>query len=272
MAASLPNMRPPLRTALGLGGMVRRQLPPDPNKRFSALRLLNSLAMTAGAVAGCVVCHPAAAQGWSGSLGVASDQVLRGISQTGARPVVLASLAYYGAAGFFGSFQGSASEPAASGAATHASASAGWAAPPEGQAWRARVELTRHRYAGAPGDDASGNHELALTLAYREMLFFSLTRTAGSDADAPVGARNTDAAGLAFHWPLPGRWALHGGAGYALVHTGPRLGYGYASASASAQFGPVTIALARFETQSRAARIFGDQAAGRWVFGTVWQF
>jgi hypothetical protein len=136
--------------------------------------------------------------------------------------------------------------------------------------WAWQSTYAHHAYPGSERLKRYAHHELATTLAYRDLVYLSLAGL--RDAHATLGERRTSvayelvvshpfASGLTPTAGIGYRDTLHASADHAYGHGG--VGYRWGSAQAD---------LLYIWTHDAAKRRFGSAAANRWVGNLSWRF
>jgi uncharacterized protein (TIGR02001 family) len=242
---------------------------------LDALRL-----MAIGAGLTCAL--PASADGsFGGSLGVTSDYVSYGLSQTRGAAVMQGDAHYQrplgpGNAGLFaGVFASTLNRDYWNDASYELDAYLGGT-------WRinegSSATLTYTHYA-YPDDSGRRNYdynELALTwAALNERLFATLVWSPDT-VNYPVRRSprccRQAAYEISLHQPLPYQLTVAAGAGYSEL-AGTTVGYGYWNTGLSRMLGDVELNLSYIGTQERAEYLFSEDVAGsRWVASAVWRF
>lgn len=232
------------------------------------------------AVFACTAAFPlCAADGWGGSMGVTSDYIAYGISQTRGEPAIQADLHYRKAlndtdSGVFAGAWASSRNPSRwSDAEVELDVYLGAMlniAP------RSSATVTLMHYA-YPGDSSRPRYdydEVAATYTYSDRVFATV-------AWSPDTRRYTNFATsrccrrlsyeVEVHQPMRFGVSLSLGAGYADL--AERAGYGFWNAGVSRMLGPVQLDVSYYGTDSLAKRLFSDDVAGsRWAASALWRF
>ncbi len=216
------------------------------------------------------------AEGWGGSLGMSSDYVYRGVTQSDNQPSGQADVHYTGRSGWFAGVS-AASARRDPGQSTSAEVDPylgyQW---PLARDWSARLDAVHHGY---PWNNAGGHYdydELSATLAYADRVFATLSfspDTSVASTYASVSGRAALAYDLVLRQPLPHAFSLHAGVGYYDLRWAVNTGYVYWNGGLAYDLGPVQLDLSYIGTDATARRLFyGDLAVNRLVAGVLWQF
>lgn len=243
--------------------------------RFSTASGVSACGLALGALA--LGASPAArAQGWGGSLGLSSDYVYRGQTQSDNQPAVQADLHYYAPSGWFaGLWTSSVKRSPFDSTSAEFDPYLGVQWPFAGD-WSARVEAVRHQYPWNNSERHYNYDEVSGTLAYSDRAFV----TVAFSPDAGVEARSGNVSGratlsydLALHQPLPHAFSLNAGVGYYDLRWSVDTGYVYWNAGIGYDFGRVQLDLSYVGTDSTARRLFYDQmAVNRPMATLLWHF
>jgi hypothetical protein len=221
-----------------------------------------------------VACAPAAAQTWGGSLGLASDNLYRGISLNAGRPAWLADLHVEFAPGWV------------AGAGAAAARSAAGTDRPQydiyldrrwrlDEAWAAKLGVQRYDASGVRYDEAN------VAIGYRGRWTASLAVSPNAGGDVPgTPLRKGTAlwAEATLHQPLAGRWSADLGYGYARLEPLGLRNYRYANAGLDFVQGDLAFYLSRLWTGPVGFAYpagYGYVAAHaklRWVATALWSF
>jgi len=229
----------------------------------------------AGFALAIAVVTPARADGWGGSVALASDKVFRGISQNEGRAVVFIDLNRHTDTGWSAAL-GLAwpgyrqRDDLAELTLTLGKA---WQLTPD---WALQLGLTHYGYIGGSGGGRYDYDELSATLGWAGRLAATLALSPDTSGPRPGGGWRTDRAldaSLGWHERLVDRLALDVGIGYYDLKAIRGAGYGYASAGLSWGVGPLQASLSLIASQAGRKNIVPAAAAGeRWVASLVWSF
>lgn len=226
------------------------------------------------ATVGTCVAPAAQAQGWSGALGVGSDNIYRGISLTDGRPAWLTDL-HYDAGNGWGAGLGASAEHLrgqSAGAQLTAYLDRRWQL---GDNWVAKAGVVHY---DSPWNARSGYwryDEINAAVGYRGQWTASIAVSPDRQGVAypRSGKVVSTSVELTFHQALAGRWSGDLGVGYANLDRAHHVDYEYGSAGLSCSIadarlyllalwtGPISIPY-RPETGSRL----------HWVTSVVWSF
>ena len=215
---------------------------------------------------------PAASDSWGGGAGVATDKVLRGLSQSGGRATLLLDLFYRSDGGWSLSL-GAASLPSAvhqTAAEWTASLARHWQLDDD---WASQLSATHYGYPGRGDARYRSYDEASVSIAWRGLWSLSATLAPQTRGQAPGGraVRGTSVlVETAAHLPLVGRWSLDAGLGWYDNHRIGGTPYSFASLGASWGLGPVQLSLARVTSRAdERGRVSAQVAGDRWL-GTAW--
>ena len=218
---------------------------------------------------------PAVAQSWGGGFGVASDKVVRGLSQTGARPSLLLDLFYLVDNGWAISASG-ASLPWAehqTAAEWTLSVARSWQLDDD---WASQLSATHYGYPGKPDARYRPYDELSASIAWRgrfSLLASVAPHNTGQGRDG-LAVHGTSAwFEAAAHAPLQGRWSLDAGLGW---HDNKGIGgtpYPYGSLGTSWGQGPLQLSLTWITSRANErGRVPVRIAGNRWVGAAWWSW
>jgi uncharacterized protein (TIGR02001 family) len=237
---------------------------------------LRLLAMASITWLPCVAPAAHAEGSFAGTLGVTSDYVLRGVSQTYGGAALQLGASYQNSTGWFAGVWGSNVNPYPAGEPSRElDLYAGYAHALSSD-FTARFAYTRYSYLRDPRPTRYDYSEFTLTMAYVDRLSMTLSYLPDSSAYSKLGyAHDQPAYSLELNgrWPLPRRFALTAGAGYYdLNHL---FGVRYWAGSAGITFGDrhFEITLARYFADAAVARLYEDASAdGRVVLSGLLRF
>jgi uncharacterized protein (TIGR02001 family) len=210
----------------------------------------------------------ALAQGWGGSLLLASDYMLRGVSQTAGKPTLQADFHYAGADRWFAGATGANVRRGGDDAAEIAAyAGYEWLADP---AWRLRLTAQHYAYPGAKPDNAFDYDELASTVGFLDRAF--VTISASPDAPADDGRHTALSYEFALHWPLPLALAANAGVGRYDRRGDYATRYLYWNAGLAWSHGPLLLDLSFIGAGDHAQPAYDEDADSRLVGTVTWGF
>ncbi len=226
-------------------------------------RLARSIRGAAGALAlSALIAGPASAGELSGDLGVVSDYVFRGVSQSNQNPAVQAGLSYSFDNGFYVGTWASQVD-FNSEADAEVDFFAGYAFDISDNI-AADVQVLRYVY---PDEGALNYNELIFTLTVLDNLSATLAYTDdiyNYDVDGYY-------VGLGYDIALPGELTLTPAVGYSRFAAGSLSdsseSYMDWSLGLSRDFGPVSASLSYHDTNSKGEALFGETAESRVVLG-----
>jgi hypothetical protein len=212
----------------------------------------------------------AAAGGWSGSVGLLSDKVVYGLSQSGGDPSAVLDLAWQGDTGWslnagVATLGHGAQRPDAE-LSLGGGVGGAWG---DNSAWQ--LSYLRFETVGSAATRRHGYNQLSLGYGWGEKLQLSVLHTGGFYAPAAGGGRVPSAALITeavWHQPLARRWALDLGAGRVNYRHASLPDFNYGSIGLSWGVGPVQVFATRIFSNSRASSAAGSRA----VVSLLWGF
>ena len=216
------------------------------------------------------------AEGWGGSLGVSSDYVYRGLTQSDNLTAGQADLHYYDRSGWFaGLWATSVKRSPYDSVTAEFDPYLGYQWP-VAKDWSARVSAEHHDY---PWNNAGRHYnyeELSGTLAYADRAFVTVAFSPDTSIDARAGSVSGRAAlayDLALHQPLPHAFSLNAGVGYYDLRWAVNTGYVYWNAGLGYDFRRIQLDLSYIGTDGTARHLFYDgMAVNRLVASVLWHF
>ena len=254
MVACLPNPAPPR----------------NPHALRSSLRA--AVVGAAGWFAALPACH---AGGWDGALGLATENLYRGLALTGGRGAASLDLRYRTDTGWSGFGGVSVWRRGGDTTTTEASlgASRSWQV---GDDWATQVAATHYAYGGRAQRFAYEHDDLTLSLGWRGRWFASLTLSPNTTAPGDYGELRRArawAAELTTHQRLAGRLAFDAGAGYLDLRRFRGTGYPYASIGLSSGVGPVQTYISFVTSRAEQRGVAPAPVGGdHWVASVLWGF
>jgi uncharacterized protein (TIGR02001 family) len=216
---------------------------------------------------------PAIAQ-WGGSLGVASDYVLRGVSHSDGDPSGQIDVHYYGSRDWYAGLWAASVRRGDEHTTAELNAYLGYNFAIAG-AWNGSLSLVHY--------DDPWNHprrdynydELSATIAYSDRVFVSAAASPDTPIDATYADRARRAAfayDLAAHQPLWRNLAADAGIGYYDLHRQIGAGYVYYSGGLDFRWRALQVQLLYIGTNATAKRLFYEDAAHHWTLTALWRF
>jgi uncharacterized protein (TIGR02001 family) len=217
-----------------------------------------------------LVCGTSRAQETSLTLGLTSGVVTRGIQLGRGGPAVQASATYYSPQMWFASLSGATLGAPWNRAGTQVLGKLGrvWRFSPD---WGAQLDFSYYTYPFDSPLRQYEHNELGATLAYRDLLFMSVSGQRGTRTD--VYGNSTGAAyDAVVRYPLRADLALDAGIGYQQVHHQSSFGYTYGQLGLSTRIDMAQLAVAYIATSGVAKAQFGSNASDRWTASLTWGF
>jgi uncharacterized protein (TIGR02001 family) len=219
---------------------------------------------------------PASAQGWGGSLGVVSDYVYRGLTQSNNEPSGQADLHYYGRSGWFaGLSAASVKRDPWSSTTAEFDPYLGWQWTLT-EDWSSRVAAVHHDYPWNNPGHTYNYEEFSGTLGYAGRAFLTVAASPDTSVDGP-GYNATGRFALAYdftlHQPLPYAFSLDGGVGYYDLRWAVSTGYVYWNAGIGRDLGQFQLDLSYLGTSNTARQLYYQGVAvRRLVAAALWHF
>ena len=215
---------------------------------------------------------PAPASGLGATLGASSDNVTRGVSESGGDPALQAGVHHAWTSGAIAGLRAASAKPRTPTGprdTLELDGYAGFGFSPAA-AWDARVTLIHYALPWSTLRRRSYD-ELAVSATW-------LGRASLSVAASPnrPGAGNSRRAAydyeLALRWPLSGRLSIDAGLGYYDLRKVSGTAYAYWSAGVAYSERPVSLALSWIGADEHARAAYGDLAENRAVASVLWTF
>jgi len=217
----------------------------------------------------------AAAAGWGGSLGVTTDYIFRGVSQSDGRPSAQADGHYYANAGWYAGLWAATVKLEGDDEITaELNAYAGYSFA-LAESWSGTVSFVHYDYPWNHPRSRYVYDELVGTLGYADRVFVTIAAspdTAFSSIYGDAGRSAAFAYDLALHWPVWSALSANAGIGYRDVHRQLGEGYLYWNAGVGYDWRDLQLQLAYIGSSAAAARLFGDDAAHDWTLSALWHF
>lgn len=234
-----------------------------------------------GAAIGALAAGRAGAEGWSGSLGLASNNLYRGLSLTGDRPAWIADLRYEIGEAWLIGLGASAERPQYESAAAQIALRVDrrWSI---GEDWAAKIGYAHYEEPWNVWRNELRYDELNVALGWRGRWSLSLAATPNRKAVYAYAMPQREGfaawAEATLRQPLAGRLAVDAGVGYAyLARSGDR-DYRYGSVGLSYGIGEVELYFARVWTDGATPRYWWEADErrrpqhSRWLASAMWNF
>jgi uncharacterized protein (TIGR02001 family) len=211
-----------------------------------------------------------------GNIGVTSDYVYRGVSQTAGRGAIQGDLHFTHRSGWTIGAWGS-----------HADLERNEAAPTEidlyvsrdwtlNSDWAVQVTATHYTFPNDPRQSSYDYEELTTSLSYKSRLFASATWTPNLTRYSNFGfVRNQSAVSyeMAATQPLIRQISASAGLGYYDLPSPLQADYWFWNLGLACSFGRAQLALTYIDTDETAAHAFGYEVTGsRWAGSLAWRF
>jgi uncharacterized protein (TIGR02001 family) len=213
---------------------------------------------------------------WNGSIGVTSDYVLRGVSQTYGGAALQLGASYQDTLGWFVGAWGSNVNPYPAGEPSRELDLYAGYARALGSDFTTRVAYTHYSYLADPRPTRYDYDEFALTATYVDRLSFTVSYQPNASAYSRLGYAHDQAAfslELSGRWPLPRDFALTAGAGYYDLQRLFGIRYWAGSAGVAYVTRHFEVDLARYFATAGVARLYEDASTdGRVVLSGYVRF
>ncbi len=213
---------------------------------------------------------------FSGTVGLTSDYVLRGVSQTYGGAALQLGATYQNPLGWFVGAWGSNVDPYPAGKPSRELDLYAGYARALGSDFSARVAYTHYSYLADPRPTRYDYDELALTATWVDRLSLTFAYQPNSTAYSRLGYAKDEPAlalELSGRWPLPHDVALTAGAGYYDLQQLFGVSYWAGSVGVSYVRGRLKLDLARYFATGGVARLYEDASAdGRVVLSGLIRF
>ncbi len=239
------------------------------------LRLLaGGIVLSMGLMAGTPICE--AADVWGGSVGVASDYLLRGVSRSNGQAALQLDLHYLSASGFVaGLFASNTQIDPREPKDVELDAFLGFAWT-VGNDWHGKVLASHYVYPWNRDGSVYDYDELDVDLAFQEWLEVGLVYSPNAPRYLPYrGLFGVTSASVEANLQRPVLGKLSAAAGIGYSHfAGPEpAGFAYWSLGAVYDLAPLSLALSYVDTTAGAKALFYNAAAdGRWTGTVIWRF
>ena len=229
---------------------------------------------------GCVVtlaalgAGSAHAQGFGGSIGLSSEYVFRGISQSDGDASGQLDLHYYGNENWYAGLWAASVRRGDDHTTAELNAYLGYNFAIGGR-WNASASLVHYDYPWNHPHRGYSYDEISGTLAYGDRVFVSAAVSPDTSFESSYRRTARTAAfayDLAAHQPIGNGFSLDGGAGYYDLHRQLGAGYAYYSGGVGYRWQKLQLQVLYIGTNATAKRLFYDDAAHEWTAAALWQF
>jgi uncharacterized protein (TIGR02001 family) len=240
------------------------------------VRLRAAVALLVGF--GFVSTQTRAADEWGGSVALASDYFVRGISRTSNNAALQLDLHYSNPNGFVaGAFASNTQIDRSQPKDAELSGFLGFVWNID-EAWRSRILASHYAYPWNRAGSHYNYDELDLDISYQGWLHFDLGFSPNSPRflafpyERLIGVTEKSAE-LSAQRQILGKLSLTAGVGYSFLDGPDSGGYVYWSGGAAYDFRSVTLAVAYVNTSAGAKTLFYNAAAtGQWTGTLIWRF
>jgi len=221
---------------------------------------------------------PAAGAGdvWGGSLGVTTDYLFRGISQTRGAPAVQGGLhARLPGDWILGVWSSTVDPNPGPGASLEIDLHAAklWTINED---WSAKLAATHYIYPNDTWRLRYDYDELTASVAYQSRIVATASwspNTSRRSGSETASHRHAASYELAMLQPVADNWSLAAGVGYYDLHDLFGTGYWYWNAGFTWSIGALQLDLSHINTDHTAAHLFGyDLAGSNWSAAVTWRF
>jgi uncharacterized protein (TIGR02001 family) len=212
----------------------------------------------------------------SASLGMTSNYVYRGVSQSDHGAALQLGVNYQSPRGWFAGVWGSNVDPYPGGSSfKELDAYAGYIRP-VGDEFTVRGTYTHYAYVQNRSPLNYDHNEWAATVAYLDVLAATLSYQPDYSSYSDLGAarkRRTMSYEMTGRWPVGAGVAVTAGGGYYDLHALYGIGYWAGEAGFSYAYRRLTVELSRFFVDGTVTRLYQDASAnGAWVISAVMRF
>jgi uncharacterized protein (TIGR02001 family) len=216
------------------------------------------------------------AQGWGGAVGVTSDYVYRGLTQSDNQPAGQADLHYYSSAGWLaGLWASSVRRSPFDSTTAEFDPYLGYNWPLQ-EPWSLRLLAVHHDYPWNNPGRHYNYDEVSATLGLADRAFFTAAYAPDLSIDGPYRSatgRSALSYDLALHQPLLRALSANAGVGYYDLRWAVDSGYVYWNAGLAYDFGRLQLDLSYIGTSQAARSLFyEDVAVNRLVATLLWHF
>ncbi len=217
-----------------------------------------------------------AAGPWSASIGVSTDYVLRGVSQTYDSAVVQLGGSYHSSLGWFVGAWGSNVNPYPHGGSSAELDLYLGVIHPISDSFTGRVAYTHYDYLDDPRPTHYAYDEISASLTYLDLLSATVSYEPNNTSYSQLGlARNraVEAFEITGRYPLPAGFALTGGAGYYDLQNQFGVSYWAENIGLSYVHGRLALQVDHFFADGTVDRLYGEQSAnGTWTLSLLLRF
>ena len=238
--------------------------------------LAGGIALLAGALMGSAQCL--AEDVWGGSLALASDYFVRGISRTNDQAALQADVHYSTSSGFLaGVFASNAQIDPFQPRDVELSGFVGYAWNVADD-WRGKLLASYYSYPWSHDGTGYNYADLEFDLAYQGWLRISLEYSPDAPRYVPypydrLMGVSEKSAEISAQRQIAGKLSFLAGIGYSYLDGPFSAGYAYWSIGAAYDLSPVSLVLSYIDTTAEAKSLFYNAAAtGRWTGTVIWRF
>jgi uncharacterized protein (TIGR02001 family) len=217
-----------------------------------------------------------AGETWGGSVGVTTDYILHGVSQSAGEPAIQADIHFRAPSGWrIGAWASNIQFDASLPRGVEIDAYVGFDKP-LGTHWNTDFTITHYAYPWTTPAGFYEYDELAGALSYEDRGSLRLAYSPNATAVSTYGIathRRAFSAELSLRQYLVAHAALAGGLGYYDLSDGVGRGYAYWSLGLNFDRGRLHADLTYFGTDSTGSRLyFNDAASNHWAGTILWRF
>ncbi len=217
-----------------------------------------------------------AADPWNASIGLTSDYVYRGISQTYRGAALQLGVNYQSPLGWFAGAWGSNVDPYPGGDPSKELDLYAGINRALGADFAVQATYTHYAYLQDPRPGHFDYDELSLAIGYQDLVAGSVSYEPNSSSYSDFGLarrRTTLAYEISTRWPLRAGFALNAGVGYYDLHDLFGVGYWAGDLALSYVYRRLTLDVRRFYCDSTAAKLYQDASAnGTWAVTGILRF
>jgi len=213
---------------------------------------------------------------WTASVGLTSDYVYRGISQTYGGAALQLGMNYQSPLGWFAGAWGSNVDPYPGGDPSKELDLYAGINRTLSTEFALQATYTHYAYLKDPRPGRFDYDELSVAIGYVDLVAVSVSFEPNSSSYSDYGLarrRTTLAYEISTRWPLRGGVSLNAGAGYYDLHDLFGVGYWAGDLALSYVYRHLTVDLRRFYCDSTAAKLYEDASAnGTWAVTGILRF
>lgn len=217
---------------------------------------------------------PARAHSVGGSIGVASEYIYRGVSQSDGDPSAQVDVHYYGQQNWYAGLWAASVRRGEDHTTAELNAYLGYNFAIAAD-WNGSLSLVHYDYPWNHPRRSYAYDELTATLAYGDRVFVSVAASPDTSFERSYDRTARSAAfayDLALHQPIFRGLSADAGVGYYDVRRQLDAGYAYYSTGLGYRWRSLQLQLLYIGTNPTAKRLFYEDAAHQWTLAALWRF